>query len=67
MFLPQKKNLSKNEFIKNYPSIQNKKAEIKYKKLIKNDFPKEKIALLFSGGVDAFASFFRLYQKEILY
>lgn len=54
----------KNEFIKNYPSIQNKKAEIKYKKLIKNDFPKEKIALLFSGGVDAFASFFRLYQKE---
>lgn len=54
----------KKEFIKNHPSIIDKKAEIKYKKLIKNDFPKEKIALLFSGGVDAFASFFRLYQKE---
>ncbi len=47
------------EFEKSYPSIREKKVKIFYNKLIENNVEANKSAMLFSGGVDAYATYFR--------
>lgn len=52
-------NKIKAEFEKNYPQVKNNNSKIKYNKLVKNDYNVAQSAMLFSGGVDAFTTYFR--------
>ena len=47
-----------------YPKLKNIKSEIRIGKLTENSIPHGTPAMLFSGGVDAFASFFRHYDEK---
>ncbi|HEX9980737.1 MAG TPA: hypothetical protein VGB50_09265 [Flavobacterium sp.] len=51
------------ELTKHYPHIAGIRSEIKYQTLVKNETSGGKSAMLFSGGVDAFATFFRHYDE----
>lgn len=53
----------KKVFSKEFPKIENKNSTIKFKKLVKNTSSHKKNAMLFSGGVDAYASYFN-HQNE---
>lgn len=52
------------EWTKHYPFIASKKSQLIYDEVITNDLVGEKSAMLFSGGVDAFATFFRKYNEK---
>ncbi len=54
----------KNEFRACYPNVDFSRSEIKVEKLIKNEYRASKSAMLFSGGVDAYATFFRHYNEK---
>lgn len=49
----------KEVFSKTYPHILNLKSELRVKKVIENKKTGNKKAMLFSGGVDAYATYFR--------
>src|SRR5690606_15763526 len=53
----------KKVFIKNYPGYE-LGGNLKPKKVIENKIEGEKSAMLFSGGVDAFATYIRLYNHN---
>lgn len=53
----------RNEWIKIYPEIAAKTSVLHAKKIIKNAIAPKKNAMLFSGGVDAFATYFRHYDE----
>lgn len=53
----------KAEFVKNYPKLKNKSSKIHFKNLIDNKQNGNKKAMLFSGGVDAYATYFRHFEE----
>lgn len=54
----------KNVFLENYPSIKNLTSNLKAKKLERKSYTNNSIALLFSGGVDAYTTYLRHYSKK---
>lgn len=55
----------KAEFVKNYPQIKNESSQIHVKQLIKNKIEANNSAMLFSGGVDAYATYFRQFEENL--
>ncbi len=53
----------KKVFSKEFPEIKNKNSTIRFKNLVENIYSHKKNAMLFSGGVDAYASYFN-HQNE---
>lgn len=53
----------KEVFSKEFPEVKNKNSTIKFKNLVENISSHKKNAMLFSGGVDAYASYFN-HQRE---
>ncbi len=51
-------------FSKTYPQIKERGSEIKVKELIKNSQSGNNKAMLFSGGVDAYVTYFRHNEKN---
>lgn len=51
------------ELEKHNPKMASVKSHIKYNSLIDNSISSDKTVMLFSGGVDAFATFFRHYNE----
>ncbi|WBX70737.1 hypothetical protein [Tenacibaculum retecalamus] len=56
-------NVLKGEFIKAHPKISTIKSGVVVKKVIKNNYETTKTAMLFSGGVDAYTTYFRNFDK----
>ena len=54
----------KNEFSNDYPNIDFSCSKIQAKKLVKNNYVATESAMLFSGGVDAYATYFRHYKEN---
>lgn len=65
VFYESLKNI-KLEFIRNYPQLKEVKSELYCKKIVTNNFPTTKAAMLFSGGVDAYATYFRTSSNRQL-
>jgi len=55
----------KNEFSVEYPNIDFSCSKIQVKKLIKNNYVATRSSMLFSGGVDAYATYFRHYKENL--
>lgn len=51
------------EMAKHHPNLSAATTRLHYKNLVKNNIPKENTAMLFSGGVDAFATYFRHFDE----
>jgi len=54
----------KKEFVKNHPEIKPLESKLIVNKEIKNVYEVNQVAMLFSGGVDAYTTFFRHYDKK---
>ena len=55
----------KTEFIKKHPSIDFYRTKIHAKRILKNNYPAKRSSMLFSGGVDAYATYFRHHQSPL--
>ncbi len=55
----------KSEFEASYPNIDFSHSKIYVNKIVKNDYIVSKSAMLFSGGVDAYATYFRHYKEYL--
>ncbi|WP_290800198.1 hypothetical protein [Flavobacterium sp.] len=55
----------KKEFKSAYPKLELNKDFIVYKNKIKNSYKTQSSAMLFSGGVDAYATYFRNFKKKL--
>lgn len=49
----------KEEFSRNFPQIDPLKSNLVVKNKVKNQYPTDKTSMLFSGGVDAYTTYFR--------
>lgn len=52
------------EMAKHHPNMAAPTTRLHFKKLIKNNIPNQNTAMLFSGGVDAFATYFRHFDEN---
>lgn len=55
-------NFIKEKFIESHPEIKSKSSTLHFSKLVKNNYQATRTAMLFSGGVDALATYFRHYE-----
>jgi len=55
----------KSGFKKLYPDFDLSKGSLKYNKLVENNYPTVKSGMLFSGGADAYATYFRHHEKPM--
>jgi len=53
------------EFRNNFKELNNINSQIKVSKLVKNNIEGDNSAMLFSGGVDAYATYFRNQNKNL--
>lgn len=62
-FLAQEK--IRKEFQRNYPELDTQSAGLVANRLVKNFHAKERSAMLFSGGIDTYATYFRQADKSL--
>lgn len=55
----------KQEFKKYYPTLIKKETQIKYNNLIKTEYNANKSAMLFSGGLDSYTTYFRHCNENL--
>lgn len=55
----------KKEFIKNHPNIDARNSKLIVNKFVKNNYSASKSAMLFSGGADAYATYFRHNEENL--